>query len=370
MADTSRRMFWLLFLLAFVVSDVVARGNHSALTPQAPHARTIRAGLILQKGLSPFFAFAADPNALVVNDTIYVFCSTDPASASKRTRYNNMREYTLLTAQPAVGGMLSWSSHGTILRPETRFYRELVFQRKLMFAPGAIFFRGYFYMYFPYLTSAEGSSNVGIARAINPRLVGSWELVSARIPQVNLFDPSIIISHDGIPYIYGNSREPGVPVFNSRMIMARLTSDLTNVVSPPVVFNQNQITEAVFVFWRRFIDPNKATRVMYYFLARVKSGRNRDAYFYWMADRPSPLFNKKQPGIRLTPNQFDAPAHISIAELRGQHYLFYHSGVENWGNRWKRSACYEPLYFNSLDGSILPVSFTCRYRRFDPPKGR
>jgi hypothetical protein len=303
--------------------------------------------------------YAADPNALVVGDTVYVFCSTDPPTAGPSTQWNLMRDYTLITTTNLEAGV-PWINHGIILSPGKQFSSEASYLRtKLMFAPGAIYKDGWFYLYFPHLQNAEGSCDVGVARSRTPTLPQSWQLVTGIIPNLNLFDPAVMQAPDGRMYLYGNSREPGQGATLKRMIGAELDrASMSKALTPMAAIYGGYITEAVFAFWRRFFDPSvQRTVVKYYFLARSQIGR--DGLQYWMTDSPLPSISRTDNGMRLTNNQFDAPAHASIIEYKSRFYMFYHSGVENNGNKYRRSTCMDEIFFQPSGLIVAPVRLSC-----------
>ena len=322
-----------------------------------------RKGVLLEKG-TPGFAYIADPNALVVNDTLYLFCSTDPPTAKKGSRYSLMREYTLLTTK-TLEEDAPWLNHGTVLRPSMRFPHISAYTGKLMFAPAAAYAGGWFYLYFPFLRDSEGSSNVGIARARNPTDPQSWELVVSIIPKLNLFDPAIMVAPDGRVYMYGNSREPGQGPLAKRMLGGELSQDMTSFVnshpkSMSIVYG-GFITEGVFAFWRPLAGMNGGEpRIIYYLIARIQPN-GRDCLYYWMSESPLKQVPASNSGYQLTPNQYDAAPHCSVAEFKGRYYLFYHSGLENGGNRFRRSSCMDELTFQS-DGHINFVRLSCAYQ--------
>jgi len=327
-------------------------------TPQIPRSRPTFKGLILKRFSSVPFGYLADPNALVVNGTIYVFCSTDPPTANLLTRYTTMREYSLLTTTSMATDTV-WVNHGVILNPAQQFPNQTrLFARKLMFAPAAVYKDGWFYLYFPFLRYQDGPSQVGVARSRNPTVRSSWELVAPVMSQVPMFDPSVMIDPDGRLFIYGNSRLKSEDPLNHRILGARLNDNMKHIVGEqPHYIRDVWVTEAVFVFWRK--HPTTGI-VLYYFVARWKTAWGDDSLRYWMSTDPVPWRLQRSKGFRLSPNQYDAPAHASVIEFEGKHFMFYHSGQVNSGNPWKRSTCVDELKF--LDnGRIVPISFTCAY---------
>jgi hypothetical protein len=273
-----------------------------------------------------------------------------------------MREYTLLTTTSLEVGV-PWINHGVILRPSTRF-PSTDYTNQKMLAPGVVYNNGWFYLYFPHSQAIDGAHRieVGVARSRSPTNPATWELVTGSISNLRLFDPAVMVAPDGRIYLYGSSHEKSDGATRRRMQAAELDrSSLSRLQGSLRTIYGGSITEAVYAFWRRFYNPRlRRTVVKYYFMARSQIGR--DAMQYWMADTPLPSIPRKNRGMRLTYNQFDAPAHASVLEYKTRYYLFYHSGAENSGSKWRRSPCMDEIFFEA-DGRIkAPVHLTCMIR--------
>jgi arabinoxylan arabinofuranohydrolase len=299
------------------------------------------------------FLYIADPNALVVNEVIYVFCSVDPPNAGPDTKYNNMRSYALVSS---TDPLYQWENHGIVLSPSTDFPQVPDFSAKLMFAPGALYSEGWFYFYFPYLRTATSENNVGIARSRTPWKRGTWTLLIESFIAPDVFDPCAAFSVNGVPYLYGTTHNPADLEIDHTMIGTQLDGDFTSWsegTTEMTTLSNAPVTEALFVFWRN--DSTNA--VTYYFFARQQLGKN-DALFYWTSNTPFPTGDDLTYQGRMTPNQFDAPPHGSVVEYKGVFYLFYNSGLINNGNRWRRSTCVDVVTFNEQN-LIDEVQLSC-----------
>ena len=329
-------------------------------------------GLIMNSSETESFGYLADPNALVVNGTIYVFCSTDPPTASRSKRYSSMREYSLLTTT-SMDENTVWTYHGVILSPAKQFGNlTRVYANKLMFAPTAVYRDGWFYLYFPFLWYQGAPSQIGVAKSRDPTNQTSWELVIPSLHRILMSDPCVMKDPTGQLYLYGHTRRKSEDPRDHRILAARLGNNMKSVLGGrPTAVRDAFVTEAVFVFWRK--HPTTGV-IWYYFMARRKTVTGADSLRYWRSQSPLPRILKNKLGRAVSPNQYDAPAHASVIEFKGKHYLFYHTGLANDGNPWKRSACVDELTFSN-DGHIRPVSFSCPYaddprhrRRFSSPE--
>lgn len=343
-----------IFLLLFVIGEA-KKTNYPTPRPTS-QSPTVPFG-DLQTGLlfhlndgDEGFVYGADPNALVVNDVLYVFCSHDPPTASKKTKFTGMKEYVLFTYESNA-----WVNHGVILRPEVDFPHITAFKNQLMFAPGVLFNQedGYFYLYFPYLKKAAAQSKLGIAKSKTPHVRESWEFVG--LPGITLFDPALFKDpQTNKLYLYGNTHLPGDRGFQAKFLGGELKSNFTGLAAANnkmTRFNRNLITEAVFTFYREGT---------YYLIARRQQGTKIDSLVYWKMTSPLQAIAANKPKSKIfTPNQFDCPAHGSAVEFRNKWYLFYHTGAENQGNRWKRTTCVDEIHF-AENGDIVPMTFSCK----------
>lgn len=328
----------MLFLLFLIVAAITA-------------AAGIQPGLIITKA-TPGFVHAADPNAFTVNGTLYVFSSRDPPNANKKTRFKGMRDYVLFTHNGTA-----WTNYGIILDPLLDFpqYKD-EFTKKSMFAPGAIYRHGYFYLYFPYVYSGMRSGNVGVAKSATPHIRESWKLVGLMPDHARMFDPAIMVDpKTDLVYVFANAREKNT--YRNPLLRGILNEDMFTVQNAALArpfSSNNYVSEGVFAFERKG---------KYYVIAR-----DRGRIVYWMLNSPDQTVGPVKGGGKkeskpLTPNQKDSPAHASVAEFQGKWYIFYHTGRGNGGNYFRRSACVDEIFFNE-NGTIQPLKkFTCAYKK-------
>lgn len=306
--------------------------------------------------------YACDPSAEVFinpatnQETLYLYCSHDDEISNSASKYSLMADYMILSTTD----MVNWTNHGVVLEP--RDYLRVADDGQ-MNAPDAVLAEdGMYYWYYPY-----EKEKLGVSKSSTP--IGPWvDALEPIIPDaVNapvweyIFDPTVFVDDDGQAYVYGNDLKTdfggdGV----AHIYGAKLKPNMIELDGPWHKLATQEVKEAVTIFKRDGV---------YYFMAR-------DAYQtgYWMADNPLPYAgNPDNPTNpvhntaagyasyqgRITPDQQgDSPVHMSAAEFKGQWYFFYHQGLSvNNGNSWRRSACFEEMFFNA-DGTIQFIDFT------------
>ncbi len=284
----------------------------------------IAANPILKKG-DKGFLYLADPAAEVVDGTVYVYCSHDQDTA---VNYSSMQDYVLLESTD----LKSWKNHGVIISP-----REFSWAKGQMNAPDAAYKDGWWYFYFPY-----DKTHIGVVRSRNAQ--GPWEEVKKE-KITTIFDPTVFIDDDGQAYIYGSDNKMNIGEKGRHIQGAKLKPNMMELDGDWFRLSEEPVNEAVHIFKREG---------KYHFTAR-KGNRTG----YWMSDSPLPTVDNGYAKFMgyITPAQDDAPAHNSFIEFKGDWYIFYQRGDVNEGSYFRRSACFDKIYFNE-DGSIKPIEYT------------
>jgi beta-xylosidase len=300
----------IMYIVFIVLSQVVI----CQVTPNNP----------ILKNKNSNFMYLADPAAEVYNGKVYVYCSHDQDTA---INYSTMQDYVVLESSD----LKNWTNHGVVLKP-----REYNWAKGQMNAPDVAYKNGWYYFYFPY-----DKTHIGVAKSRNPE--GPWEeAVTDKI--TSIFDPTVFIDDNGQAYIYGSDTKVNIGDKGRHIMGAKLKDNMIELDGPWHRLSLESVEEAVHIFKRN--DK-------YYFTARKGW---RTAYF--MADSPMPTDYAKFKGY-ITKEQNDAPAHNSFIEFKNQWYVFYQRGDVNNGTFYRRSACFDKVYFNS-DGTIRPIEYTLK----------
>ena len=280
--------------------------------------------------------YTADPSARVFNDTLYVYPSHDPDTA---TGFNMVDWHVFSTTD-----MKNWNDHGVALS-----LKDLKWAKKYAWAPDCAFYNGKYYFYYP-----TDQDFIGVA--VGDRPYGPFAdpigkpLITRQTPGVvnnrDLIDPTIFIDDDNTPYLIFGQNDVNIVKMNKDMISF---SDSVRVIK-----GTDHFFEAV---WMHKYNGK-------YYL----SYSGDDKILYGIGDSPYGPFTYK--GVILDKmNSFTN--HHSIVNYKGAWYLFYHNsdlyfskhpndnGAKGWKgiHPFRRSICVDYLYYNE-DGTIRQVKPT------------
>ncbi|MGA5758100.1 glycoside hydrolase family 43 protein [Nonomuraea bangladeshensis] len=279
--------------------------------------------------------YTADPAALVVNDTLYLYTGHDEAPTGGTNFV--MRDWHVFTSSDAAtftdqGAKLaisnfSWAGADAWAGEVER---------------GA---DGKYYWYVPVNGNGAGWMDIGVAVGDTPlgpfRDAKGGPLVSDSTPNsspLNI-DPTVFTDDDGQVYMYWGS------YYGLRA--ARLTSDMTSlngsVITPSGVTN---FWEAPWMFKRNGV----------YYLAYAANDSACSAPGYACiryATASNPLGPWTHRGVVL--DQVSSTTnHPAIIEFKGQWYMVYHNASSPGGGNFRRSVTIDKLYFNA-DGTMQKV---------------
>ncbi len=280
---------------------------------------------------NPFITqlYTADPSARVFNDTLFIYASHDKEDA----KWFNMIDWHVFSTTD----MKNWFDHGVVLSLDS-----LKWASKYAWAPDCEFYNGKYFFYYP-----TDRDYIGVALCDKPS--GPFKdplgkpLITRKTKGVKanraLIDPTIFIDYDKTPYLIFGQNHINIVKLNDDMISF---NDSVRLIKAPHFF------EAV---WMHKYNGK-------YYLSYSGKGK----ILYGMGDSPYGPFEYK--GVILDKVN-SGTNHASIAEYKGQWYLFYHtsdlffknnpqakkSGLKKW---YRRSICVDHLYYNA-DGTIQKV---------------
>ena len=302
------------------------------------------------KGQNPIIQtrYTADPAAVVVGDTVYLFTSHD----------NGVREGFDMTDWMLYKSvdMVNWTDCGAVASLKS-FGTWASSADNGAWAVQAIERNGRWYMYCP--IQLRG---IGVLTATSPN--GPWTdpLKKALINQdVRDIDPTVFIDDDGQAYIYwGNN---GLWYAKLKSSMTALDGNITEV---------QRTTETFGGYKETYTDENgqEQTRVVgndcfeeapwvykrdgkYYLV--FAAGGVPEHLSYSMSDSPiGPWIYK---GIIMGTPEGSFTTHPAVIDYKGHSYLFYHSGQLEVGGGFTRSVCVEEFQYNA-DGTIPKIEMT------------
>ncbi|MFG6192263.1 glycoside hydrolase family 43 protein [Nonomuraea sp. JJY05] len=279
--------------------------------------------------------YTADPAALVVGDTLYLYTGHDEAPAGGTNFL--MRDWHVFTSTDATnftdqGAKLSISNFSWAGADAWAGEVER----------GA---DGKYYWYVPVNGNGAGWMDIGVAVGDSPlgpfRDAKGGPLISDSTPNsspLNI-DPTVFTDDDGQVYMYWGS------YYGLRA--AKLNSNMTtlngSVITPSGVSN---FWEAPWMFKRNGV----------YYLAYAANDSACSAPGYACiryATAGNPLGPWTHRGVVL--DQVSSTTnHPAIIEYKGQWYMVYHNAAAPGGGNFRRSVTIDKLYFNA-DGTMQKV---------------
>ncbi len=279
--------------------------------------------------------YTADPNAIVYNDRVYVFCSNDDNNPSDGF---NIINYTLVSSDD----MANWTDHGEVFEVP----RDASWCRQA-YAPGAVVKNNKVYLYFP-----DGGSQIGVAVADRPE--GPFKdpigkaLINKSMPNCNvewLFDPAAYVDTDGKAYLYfgGGGSTPGA---NLRVI--RLNDDMISVNGTAVTIEAPRSFEAAFM--------HKYKNTYFFSYSNDFKGPPNAQIAYMTGNSPMPPYTFKgsvldNPALNGRDINKGNNNHASIVEYKDKWYIFYHDRRLS-DQVYKRNVSVDLVTYSS-DGSQL-----------------
>jgi len=284
-----------------------------------------------QNPISPPGVYIADPSAHVWEDgRLYVYGSLDETT----DYYCSHRHHVLST-----DNMLDWTLHQNVFASKGE-NDQVAYSDSLLYAPDCMYKDGTYYLYY---TLASPEQTEGVATSDNPAgpFVNGTDI---NLHGHNQIDPAVFIDDDGTAYyIWGQ--------FTAKM--AKLKPNMIEI--DPASITDKVVTEKEHFFHEGgYVVKRKE---IYYFIY-AHMGRAGRATCIAYATSDSPMGPYKYRGVIVDNDHSDPEVwnnHGSIAEFKGQWYVFYHRSTH--GSVMMRKACVEPISFNP-DGSIDEVEMT------------
>jgi len=284
-----------------------------------------------QNPIGPPGHYIADPAAHVWKDgKIYVYGSLDES-----TVYYCSHRHHVLSSE----NLVDWQVHENALVSKGEG-DQVPYSDSILYAPDCQYRDGRYYLYY----TLNSPDNVeGVATSDSPEgpfLNGT----NIELHDHDQIDPAVFIDDDGSAYyLWGQFT----------LKMARLKPNMIELEESTI--RDSILTEKEHFFHEgAYLVKREGT---YYMIFADLSRAGRPTCLGY-ATSDSPMGPYKYRGI-IIDNDHSDPAvwnnHGSIAEFKGQWYVFYHRSTH--GTVRMRKACVEPIFFNK-DGSISEVEMT------------
>ena len=151
--------------------------------------------------------YTADPSARVFNDTLFVYPSHDPDTAT----WFNMADWHVFSTVDLV----NWTDHGVVFS-----LNDISWAEKYAWAPDCVFYNGKYYFYYP-----VEQDYIGVA--VSDRPYGPFNdplgkpLITRETPGVvnnrDLIDPAVFIDVDQTPYLIFGQNDVNIVKLNQDM---------------------------------------------------------------------------------------------------------------------------------------------------------
>jgi arabinoxylan arabinofuranohydrolase len=292
---------------------------------------------------------AADPDAHVWNNTVWVYCSVDANLRDYGLSSNDGWTYEYMDGYHAFSStdLIHWIDHGEIFHSRNVGWGP----KGWMWAPSVAWnFKSgresQFFLYFPH-RDWKGVWRIGVATSSSP--TGPFSDTGAPIGGIAGIDPHVFVDDDGQAYIY----------YNSAMV-AKLKNNWIELAEAPrsVEYGANAI-ESNFRF-EEGSYLHKKDGIYYYSYSNWRA-LSTTAY-YGMGTTPYGPFVWKG---ALAGRKSGSQDHHSIINFQGQWYYFFHrdtawqekSKLQWYGHR--RIACYARMFYfaNQTILQVNPTSF-------------
>lgn len=300
---------------------------------------------------NPIFhdVFTADPAAMVVGDTVYVYAGRDNA---REGQFFTMPDWLCYSSKD----MKNWTAHGPIMRPE-----EFAFARRdVAWAAHMIEKDGKFYFYTTLRRNNNNEHCIGVAVADNPLgpfkdARGTPLITDDMTPNSSRanadIDPTVFIDDDGTPWMMWG---------NGDFYLVRLKPNMIELDGPIEKVPHKNVAEGPWLF--------KRGDIYYNVYAADVPGNPPEKIAYATAEKITGPWTYR--GLITGSAKVGFTIHPAVIEFKGQWYFFYHCGSTGIngvpGGDCRRSVRVELLYFNA-DGTIQPITQTDE-GVFLPPK--
>ena len=284
--------------------------------------------------------YTGDPAAIVVGDTVYLFCGHDTSS---RETYE-MPEYLCYSSKD----MVNWKYEGIPMSA-----RDFPWGKAIDSWAGEVeYYKGRYYFFMC-------KNSTGISVGVSDNITGPYKdhlngkkLVEPGWTKGKVgwddIDPTVWVENDenGVEHRY-------IMWGNSNLYIAELNEEMNSLVdlNGDGKVNGGDITE---LFIEKMPEGTTFTEAPWIY-------KRGDLYYVFFANNwheelsyatSSSVTGPYTYGGKIMPAGASSNTnHPSVIDFKGKTYIFYHTGAMEHGSGYRRSICVDELKFNS-DGSI------------------
>ncbi len=277
--------------------------------------------------------YTADPAALVVGDSVYLYTGHDEPPAGKEGYV--MHEWLCYSS----ADMRNWEEHPVPLR-----VKDFAWAKGDAWASQVIARNGKYYWYVAAEHGTIHGKAIGIAVADKPTgpfkdargsAIITNDMTTAATISWDDIDPSVIIDDDAQAYLFWG---------NTKCYYAKLKANMIELDGPINIIDLPSFTEAPWIHKRNG----------WYYLSYAYKFPEKIAYAISRSVTGPWQFK----GILNEVAGNSNTNHQSIIDFKGQSYFIYHNGsIPTQGGSFRRSVCIDNLYYNN-DGTIKRIIMT------------
>jgi beta-xylosidase len=276
--------------------------------------------------------FTTDPTALVYGDKVYLYTGHDAPPDGVEDYV--MNDWLCFSSED----LITWVEHPLPLKAT-----DFKWASGDAFASRVIQYNGRFYWFVSVTHKEIEGKAIGLAVADDPagpfsdalgRALITHDMLPASKSELANLDPSVIIDHDGQPYMFWG---------NGTCYFAKLNKDLTGIEGAITTIDLPEFTEGAHIH----------RRGQWYYLSygygmpeKVGYAMSRSIYGPWEFKG---ILNELAGNC-----QTNRPA---IINFKGKDYFFYHNGGLKGGGSHRRSVCADYLHYND-DGTMKRIVMT------------
>lgn len=287
--------------------------------------------------------FAPDPAPYVHDGKVYLFVDHDEPDAT----FYYMKDWHVFSTED----MVNWTHLGAQV---TTANFEWAVQGDNAWASQAVEVGGKWYWYLSIIEKESRAQTIAVAVADNP--MGPWkDAIGGPLAkgEGSFIDPTVFIDDDGRAYLFWGNKGCWYGELNPDMISFKDGfKEVPGFHDPecfgPAVMKMNWSKGEMEMMVGYEEGPWVCKRNGIYYMSYPSGGVPEH-----MAYSTAPTINGpwKYGGkiMDVAPNSFTI--HGGNINFKGHDYMFYHSGMLQNGNSYRRSACVEEFSFNP-DGSI------------------
>lgn len=277
--------------------------------------------------------YTADPAALVVGDTVYLYTGHDEApKGQNRYVMHNWLCYSSFD-------LIHWKEH-----PSPMNVKDFTWAKDDAWASQVIYRNGKYYWYAAMEHSTIGGKAIGVGVADRPtgpfkdaigKALITNDMTKATQISWDDIDPTVIINDDGQAYLFWG---------NTKCYYAKLKESMTELDGPiNVVEGLPNFTEAPWIHKR---NDWFYLSYAYQFPEKIAYAMSKSITGPW-----------QYKGILNEVAGNSNTNHQAIIEFKGKWYFIYHNGALADAGGFHRSVCIDRLYYNN-DGSMKRIVMT------------